>query len=866
MKTSARNGIFPAIDARGLAGRVFSGPQLLQIAMPMGGLGAGCISLSGHGSLQDFSLRHRPATSAVADGHGTQESGFALLRVKGAQPVTRLVEGPLPAEKIYDQGLQAQGYRHGGYEGLPRFERCRFTGAYPFGQVSLSDRHVPLKVSITGFSPLIPRDDRNSGIPAAILEYTLTNPTRRTVAFEFSYHLSHLAVGKSGRKSARSRAVPDLGVFSWNVEKSHDASFGSAALAVIGHKPRVKGAWFRGGWFDWISVLWREASTGRFTANDGNPDREENVHHGGSVLVPGRLSPGQSVTIPCVIAWHFPNVDQTYGMAPACGCGAGGNCAPDDNPPPLWQPYYATQWSDALDVARYVREHYASLRERTLAFRKALARSTVPPEVLDAVSANLAILKSPTILRQANGNVWAWEGCCIAAGCCFGSCTHVWNYAQALPHLFPQLERTLREQELERSMDAEGHINFRAALPDGPTPHHGHPAADGQLGGIMKVFRDWQISGDRAWLERMYPSVKRSLDYCIRRWDPDRRGGLFEPHHNTYDIEFWGPDGMCTSIYAGALAAMAVMAAELGREDDARSYRAQAETSARFLDAELFNGSYFEQKVMWKELRDQSFAQKIAAADDGTDEVLRLLRAEGPKYQYGRGCLADGVIGAWMARLYGIDSPQTVANVRKHLRALFRHNFKTDLFEHACAQRPGYAVGHEPGLLLCTWPRGGKPTLPFVYSDEVWTGIEYQVASHMILEGLVEEGLALVRAVRSRYEGHVRNPFNEYECGSYYARAMASYALLPSLSGFRYSAASRTLWLAPRLEKRPFRTFFSTAGGYGVLTLKKTSLTIEMVEGELKVRALRLTRNGKERKIACDATASAGENPLTLKL
>ena len=235
-----------------------------------------------------------------------------------------------------------------------------------------------------------------------------------------------------------------------------------------------------------------------------------------------------------------------------------------------------------------------TLRARTLAFKDALYSSTLPPAVLDAVASNLAILKSPTVLRQENGNVWAWEGCFTTSGCCHGSCTHVWNYAQALPHLFPKLERTLREQELERSMNEQGHVNFRAALPDGPTDHGYHAAADGQFGGIMKLYRDWQISGDTDWLRRLYPLAKRSLDYCIDAWDPERRGGLFEPHHNTYDIEFWGPDGMCGSIYVGALSAMALMAEALGQYGRRRRVRRAGRKSRRSSwTPTLFNGEYY---------------------------------------------------------------------------------------------------------------------------------------------------------------------------------------------------------------------------------------------------------------------------------
>jgi hypothetical protein len=471
---------------------------------------------------------------------------------------------------------------------------------------------------------------------------------------------------------------------------------------------------------------------------------------------------------------------------------------------------------------------------------------------MDAVSANLAIIKSPTILRQENGNLWGWEGCFNDRGCCHGSCTHVWNYAQALPHLFPSLERSLRDQELARSMDPSGHINFRAALPDGPTDHRFHAAADGQLGGIMKVHRDWHISSDRNWLAHIYPLAKRSLDWCIRAWDPSQQGVLQEPHHNTYDIEFWGPDSMCSSIYLGALVAMAELAREMGHPEEAEFYAALAGRGARWIDAFLFNGEYYEQKVKFEGIED-------AGLEDSPGEDAQLQKKEGPKYQYGSGCLSDGVIGAGWAKLYGLEVPLDPDHVRSHLRAVFRHNFKTSLWEHANPQRPGFACGDEPGLLLCTWPRSGKPTLPFIYSDEVWTGIEYQVATHMALAGLVAEALTIVKALRSRYDGRKRNPWNEYECGSYYARAMASYGLLAALSGFRYSLATKTLCFGPRIDRNPFKVFFSTAGGYGTMALiDKERLEINMLEGQLAIDRLQLAIDGQIRELSPGVVAHAG--------
>ncbi len=837
-------------------------PQV-QPALPLGGMGAGSISLNAYGGLQDFAIRHHPTLTALPDGHRTMDAAFALVHIKGREPITRLVEGPLPPEKIYDQGLQGNGYRHGGYEGLPRFRKATFDAGFPFGRTRLSDARIPLTAEIVGFSPFIPGDDKNSGLPCALLEYTFTNRSAEAVKFEFSYHLSHLAIGSKEReRGALSRAVPNRGILFDNTDDPLSAQFGTSCLLALQGRPRIKGMWFRGGWFDAVSCLWHEVSSGKFTTNSGSNGVDFEGRAGGSLLFPAELAPGESTTFRLAIAWHFPNVHYTHGVVAQCCEDPSSDAA--CSPQPSWRPYYAGVWKDAQEVAEYVRRHYKSLRERSIRFNRTLLSSSLPSEVLDAISSNLAILKSPTVLRQENGNIWAWEGCFAEAGCCPGSCTHVWNYAQAMPHLFPQLERTLREQELLRSQNENGHINFRAALPDGPAGHGYHAAADGQLGGILKLFRDWQISGDTPWMQSLYPHARKSLEYCIQTWDPDRLGALIEPHHNTYDIEFWGPDAMCTSIYVGALSAMGLLATAVGAEADAITYTELAERGAKYMRNELFNGDYHIQRIRYKDLRDRSFIELLEDPQTARSEVVALLRKEGPKYQYGNGCLSDGIIGAWMARIYGVTTPIDVGQIRNTLKSIYKYNFRKDLSTHANCQRPGYGIGKEAGLLLCSWPHGDKPALPFVYSDEVWTGIEYQVASHLIEEGFIKEGLAIVKAVRRRYDGRARNPFNEYECGNFYARAMASYALLGSLSGFHYSAVDQCLRFGPRLESQPFQCFFATAEGWGTIRLEATRLIITLEEGRLRLRKIRLQPGSRLHELDISTTVSTRQ-PATFQ-
>jgi len=834
-------------------GRSYTGKYLSQIAMPIGGIGAGSIALTGYGSLQDFSIKNKPEFYAQYACWSSLHAGFALLHIKGAKPVTRLVEGPFPKERIYANGTKSLGMREGGHEGLPRFKDCSFKNEYPFGKVSLRDPKLPVSVELVGFDPFIPLDDKNSSIPCAILEYKITNTSRKAVDYEFSYHLSHLAANYDWNHLKTLNTVIDgKGVYFANEEEPVSENFGNATLTVIGHEPVIKGMWLRSPWWDSISALWREVSTGNFQPNNGSNGVDINGRNGGSIMMAGSLQPGESIMYPVVITWYFPNCYLVKGRDNEKG-------APLEKP--HWKPYYASQWSDAKDVAEYVHTNYAILRGQTQQFRDAFSSSTLPDYVLDAVSSNLAIIKSPTVLRQANGNLWAWEGVCHEHGSCYGTCTHVWNYAQVLPNLFPSLERGLREMELVRSMNDSGQVKFRSALPDGVPTWKGHAASDGQLGGIMKVYRDYQICGDRQWAKKMYPLAKKSLDYCIEAWDPGHKGVLEEPHHNTYDINFWGADGMCSSIYIGALSALVEMGRELGHpESKLAFYENLAKSGADYLDKNLFNGEYYYQKVEYEKLRDQSFMDMINNPDLKESEVVRLLRKEGPKYQYGSGCISDGVIGAWMAEIYGIATPRNQENIKKNLKAIFEYNFKKDLSEHACLQRPGYATGQEAGLLLCTWPYDGKPTLPFVYSDEVWTGIEYQTASHMISQGLVPEGLTIVKALRNRYDGHVRNPFNEYECGSYYARAQASYALMSALSGFRYSAAQNKLFFAPKLKVKNFKCFFSTATGWGTIGLDKKNLTISMEKGQMKIDALEITLKGKKYNLYPGVTATVGKD------
>ena len=758
----------------------YTGPHLGHVVFPLGGIGAGMLGLEGTGAFSNVSVRNRPEVF-------NEPCMFAALSVAGRPDAARVLEGPVPKWKAF--GVPGAGNGRGeNHFGLPRFRAASFLDRFPFAAVTLTDPGNPLAVELTGWSPFVPGAADDSSLPVAALEYRFTNPTDAAVDAVFSFHAKNFMA--TGDKHDAILAAPG-GFTLWQPgSDAQPANRGAFRVTTDQAGVVVDHAWFRGGWFDALTMVWKGVREGRYAARP--PLAEPSP--GASLFVPFRLAPGADTTVRVLLCWHVPvtelripddRAEKAQEPAPATGPAA----------PLTHVPWYAGRFADIDALASYWREHYDTLRRDSALFRDCFYDTTLPPEVVEAVAANLAILKTPTVLRQTDGRLWCFEGCSDGGGCCHGTCTHVWNYAQALPHLFPDLERTLRQTEFNECQDERGHQTFRAGLPIRPVQHDFHAASDGQLGGIMKVYRDWRISGDTPWLRGLWPRVRQSLDYGIATWDPRGTGTLEEPHHNTYDIEFWGPDAMCTGFYLGALHAAVRMGTALG--DDVGRYQELLARGRAALEANLFNGEYFMQRIRWEGLN----AEYQPLSDpDAAPEAVALAKAEGPKYQYGNGCLSDAVLGLWLAQMSGLGPIVDEAKVRSTLRAIYRYNFKSDLSTHANPQRPAYALGDEGGLLLCTWPKGDALSLPFVYSNEVWTGIEYQVASHLALEGMVDEALQIVRACRDRYDGTVRNPFDEYECGHWYARALGQLraAAGPDRRPLRRGRADAGYRLAPR--------------------------------------------------------------------
>lgn len=531
------------------------------------------------------------------------------------------------------------------------------------------------------------------------------------------------------------------------------------------------------------------------------------------------LAPGEATAITFVVAWHFQNIK-------IAGLGDYGG---------RW---YGTKFPSALAVADYVAQHCDRLAKQTRLWHDTWYDSTLPYWFLDRTFLNTSILATSTAYRFGNGRFWGWEG----VGCCHGTCTHVWHYAQAMARIFPEIERDTRERvDLGLAFNPDtGVMGFRAEFDRGL-------AVDGQAGTLLRMYREHQMSPDDAFLKRNWPRIKHAFDPLLRL-DGDRDGILEGAQMNTLDQPWYGEISWLSSLYLSALRAGEAMANEMDDAEFARQCREIFEKGRRNVDEKLFNGEYYFQ------VDDPAHAKTVGSHD---------------------GCEIDQVFGQSWAWQVGLGRILDEAKVKTALRSLWRYNFTPDVGPFRAAYKPGrwYAMPGEGGLLMCSWPRGDakRVTTGFdFYFNECMNGFEYQAAGHMVAEGMLQEGLAVTRMVHDRYHAARRNPWNEVECGDHYARSMASYGVFLAVCGYEYHGPKGRLGFASRLTPENFRCAFTAAEGWGTFSQKSGAdgqrAEIAVVSGRLRLRTLALGVVGKASPTTATVNLGGKVLPATLTI
>jgi non-lysosomal glucosylceramidase len=820
--------------------------------------------LTGSGRLIDWSIRNRPAID--------QFNGYSHFALKAEQDGkllgARVLNGPyegIPTGSPSTRKFDGFGFgaNRDSMAGVPHFDDVTFIGRFPIAELEFHHASFPGQVRMTAFSPFIPHSDRDSSMPVALFAFSVANDTDAPIDYTIASTLGNYGCDSGIHTFTRKNGLSILHLTS--AAPGNPEQLGDLAIVTDGDDVEHVDYHFRGQWFDSLGLYWREfARPGRLRERRyDKPRATKNMFQQPehcTLAVRVRVSPGETRQVRFAISWNYPFgsiywFDREQPGSP-----------PFDGTPPTWKNYYATQWGDSVASGTEAFERWDALEAQTVAFRDSVFGSTLPPEIIDAVNGTLGILRSATVIRLEGGEVWGWEGQHIREGSCEGSCTHVWNYQQALANLFPALERTLRETEFTYNQLPTGGLTFRQRLPLGSGFDIIGPCADGHFGAIIKAYREWKNLGDDAWLRRYWPNIRRAMEYAWSpdnpdKWDPDKTGVLWGRQHHTLDMELFGPNSWLTTMYIAALAAAATMAEVMGEPAFAKQCRAMAAMGGAYVDRELFNGRYYCQKL---DLSDRSVLtpfdqqRKAGVLSDSFMEAYWSDEYGEIKYQIGDGCLTDQILGQWHADIAGLGDLLAPEKVRTALKSVFNENYLPTLRDHFNPCRV-YAYEDEAGLLLCSWPDGTKkPAAPAPYAEEVWTGLEYMMASHLIQRGLVAEGLTLVRATRARHDGARRNPWNDIECGSYYIRALSSYALVNAYSGLSFDQRCDEIGFSPAATGDGVY-FWSAGRGWGTVELKGSTVTLTVKGGQLAVSRLRLPRLSGSPSVNGRATERDGE-------
>jgi len=814
---------------------VYTGKKLKEIIFPLGGIGTGSIGLAGNGSFKDFEIRNRPAK-----GSSFGRMHFAIRAVdKCGRVSVKILNSDV--EKDY-MGHYAKSI-FGGYgfgvsgssmAGFPHFKSCVFDGRFPIATLTFTDDSFPAKVTLTAFNPLIPLNSFDSSLPAAFFNVEVENTS------EEDYEFSVILVSNNNQKGALNREFAEDGfsgiymssdAFPENSPKRLDLT-----VATDGEQAILQESWYRGRWQDGISTYWRELSGGGIPKRHFDEPNANGEHC--TVGATLQISAKSRDCAKFLFSWNAPNFQKYWE----------GDKAADEQDI-TWRTYYSTVFENSLATARYAFKNWDRLYAKTLEFTEALHSSTLDKAVIDAAASTLSVIKSSTVTRLTDGSFYGFEGVHEQYGSCEGTCQHVWNYAYALCFLFPDLERSIRDLEQRYSTSPAGKMKFRLELPLGRNESSFRACLDGQMGSVIKIYREWKISGDSKWLKDKWEHVKSVIGYAWSeenpdRWDRNRDGILEGRQHHTLDMELFGPSSWLQGFYLGALKAAAEMASELGDTAFQTECLKLFRNGYEFTKNELFCGTHFIQRVDLKDKTPTEFYE-------GAEEYWNAEAGE-LKYQIGEGCIIDQLLAQWHANICGLGDIFDKAQRKIALESLYRNNYKKRIGDVANCWRL-FAINNESGTIMCDYPEGVyKPIIPIPYCEEVMTGFEYALAGLMVSEGMICEGLDLVRAVRERYDGEKRNPYNEIECGSNYARAMASFALLPLFSGFEFDMAHGYLALNPKVNRNNYSCLFSLGSGWGRLHYTENKAKISLLGGELTLNTLKLEGFGKALRVIAD--------------
>ncbi len=719
-----------------------------------------------------------------------------------------------------DDGTVVKALQTSSVGNFPAMSGLSFQGEYPFGWFQFEDDELPVDVSLEAYNPLIPMDLKNSAIPCGIFRIKVRNTGAEEVEVNLLASQQN-AVGFTGYDTIagpnnrsnkgygqnQNRVVSQAGKTS--VEMT--GTTGSMHLSAYAEEVSYTATWENN------SALLDDFSgdgilSGEKTASSPQPGTTVD----GALATGFVLEPGEERTVTFVLSWYFPG--GTFGRSDI----------------PEWYfvkagSQYENWWTDAADVDKYVAENFEILDANTRLYHKTVYSSNIPRYVLDRITSNICVLNSPTTFWTKEGYFGIWESTSFKEEW-FGNVKHVIHYAQGHARLYPELGRILREIDLNTQME------------DGLLPaRQGQPlnAFDGHFGSILGVYREHLLSEDNEFLSSAWHRTRKAMDFAISTYDSDQDGMLSGSYHNTLDCNVSGTSPWIGSLYMAALKASEKMAKIMGEDEAAATYRNIWTVGRENQNEQLWSDSlgYYIEKT-------ENLPKTLIMA-----EAVSL----------------DMFLGQWWANQLNLGQIYPVDRTLAGLGKIYITNRYTDTGEGYVPMFRDFLGTGDTGWQMFVH-RGEVPKNSIYYYSEVMSGFEYAAAATILQNGMIEEGLSMVKAISGRYDGRFRSegevhmannscvfgtgsPFGEDECGDFYVRPLSSWSVLLALQGFIFDGPEQTIGFKPVWQPEDHASFFSASEGWGLFTQTRDNLAqtsaIDMKYGRLKVKRIDLETAGQ---------------------
>jgi non-lysosomal glucosylceramidase len=767
--------------------------ELRYIGMPAGGICCGGIYAGGDGRLWLWDIFNQNQTGVVTKVLPVKLESFNLKEIDN-------VEGTLYLEPLTKTSPLQQGFalsiHQNGVTTVKRLQQddwdeVTFESTYPVATIRYTDKNLPLEVCVEAFSPFIPGNAKDSGLPATIQSISLKNTSAdSSLSVEIIGWLENKMLWNTEKKNAGFLRVNDavknplfkgitLDCQTADKELEKAADYGNMCFATT-----EKNA---------IGIADVAKSKDRYAAAISNLVKVSGQSPIAGIAVGHRIKPGQEAKTDFIISWYTPNI--TFSNRPD---------PHEVTAQDAFTHYYTTHFGSAGAVTAYIADNYDSLKRQTFLWKDTWYDSTLPWWFLERTFANISTLSTTSTHRFQSGRYYAWEG----VGCCHGNCTHVYQYAHAVSRIFPELEKDTRERvDLGIGYEeATGMIRIRGEKTG--------PSIDGQAGTVLRIYREHQMSPDYTFLQKNWPKIKKAVIFVMEQ-DKNHDGMEDTPMENTLDALWHGEISWIVGLCIAAARAGQVMAEEMNDTDFAGQCRQYVELGSKNMETYLFNGEYFIHRP------DPAVGKK----EIGSFNTCHIDQVYGQSW-------------AWQVNLGRILSKEKTMSA---LHALWKYNYMPDVGPYIKIHTGGrfYALAGEGGMIMNTNPSnddnpyGNAKAWQVGYFSECMSGFEHQVASHMMAEGMAEEAMILTRSIHDRYHAYKRNPFNEIECSDHYGRAMASYGTFISACGFTYHGPKGHIGFAPQLTPENFKAPFTAAEGWGTYSQQRGESSFA---GQLHVR------------------------------